>query len=253
MLFYLKKLISAFLLPVPIGVILLLLAFIFLLKNSYKKAKIFLIISILWFGTLSNQTISNMIIAPLENSHKTLFETPNDIKYILVLGNAHFSNENLPITSEVHTTAMNRLTEGLRHYFNLKSIDKNPKLIVSGYSFDDPNSHAQMQKRLAISLGVDELDIITLDTPKDTKEEAIESKKIVNDEKIILVTSASHMKRASMLFQKEGLNIVEAPTNHKVFSSNYPSSYFSAKNLEKVELAFHEYLGMIYSYLKDEI
>jgi uncharacterized SAM-binding protein YcdF (DUF218 family) len=253
MLFYLKKLISAFLLPVPIGVILLLLAFIFLLKNSYKKAKIFLIISILWFGTLSNQTISNMIIAPLENSHKTLLETPRDIKYILVLGNGHKTDENLPISSELNTTAMNRLIEGLRHYYNLKNSGKNPKLIVSGYAFDDPNSHAQMQKRLAISLGVDELDIITLDTPKDTKEEAIESKKIVNDEKIILVTSASHMKRASKLFKKEGLNIVESPTNHKVSYSSYPSSYFNANNLVKVELAFHEYLGMIYSYLKDEI
>ncbi len=54
---------------------------------------------------------------------------------------------------------------------------------------------------MAISLGVNEEDIITLDTPKDTKEEAIESKKIVDGKKLILVTTASHMKRASMLFK----------------------------------------------------
>jgi hypothetical protein len=78
-----------------------------------------------------------------------------------------------------------------------------------------------MQKRLAISLGVSEADIITLDTPKDTKEEAIESKKIVDGKKLILVTTASHMKRASMLFKKEGLDIIESPTNHKYFTSTY--------------------------------
>ncbi len=40
--FVLKKIIAAFLMPVPIGLFLLLLALVFLLKNSYKKAKIFL-------------------------------------------------------------------------------------------------------------------------------------------------------------------------------------------------------------------
>ena len=40
--FLLKKIIAAFLMPVPIGLFLLLLSLVFLLKNSYKKAKIFL-------------------------------------------------------------------------------------------------------------------------------------------------------------------------------------------------------------------
>ncbi|WP_419675955.1 ElyC/SanA/YdcF family protein [Aliarcobacter butzleri] len=247
--FLLKKIISAFLLPVPIGIILLFLALFFLLKNSYKKAKIFLVLGFFWFALLSNQTISNMIISPLENAHPPLKETPKDIKYILVLGNGHKTNDNFPITSELNTTAINRLIEGIRHYKNLE----NSKLIVSGYSFDDVNSHAQMQKKLAISLGVNEADIITLDTPKDTKEEAIEAKKIVGNQKLILVTTASHMKRAVMLFEKEDLNIIASPTNHKFFTSTYPTSYFNATNIKKVELATHEYLGMIYSYLKGEI
>ena len=44
--FVLKKIIAAFLMPVPIGIFLLLLALVFLLKNSYKKAKIFLFLSL---------------------------------------------------------------------------------------------------------------------------------------------------------------------------------------------------------------
>lgn len=48
--FLLKKIIAAFLMPVPIGLFLLLLSLVFLLKNSYKKAKIFLFLSFLWFA-----------------------------------------------------------------------------------------------------------------------------------------------------------------------------------------------------------
>ena len=122
--FVLKKIIASFLMPVPIGLFLLILSLIFLLKNSYKKAKIFLFLSFFWFALISNQTISNMIISPLENSHKALINTPNDAKYILVLGNGHKTNENFAITSELNTTAINRLVEGIRHYKNLKESNK---------------------------------------------------------------------------------------------------------------------------------
>ncbi|WP_418179251.1 YdcF family protein [Aliarcobacter lanthieri] len=250
--FIVKKIISAFILPIPIGILLLFLAFFFLLRNSYKKAKFFLIFCFLWFALLSNQIVSNAIISPLENAYPSLIDTPK-VNYILVLGNAHKSDENLSITSEVKETAINRLVEGIRHYQNLKNDQNNVKLIVSGYSLDDINSHAQMQKRLALSLGVDEADILTLDTTKDTYEEAIQSKKIVENEKLILVTSASHMKRAMLLFEKEGLNVIASPTQHKGYSTSYPTSFFNANNIKKVELAFHEYLGMIYLYIKGNI
>ena len=43
--FVLKKIIAAFLMPVPIGLFLLLLAFSFFTKNSYKKQKYFYFLS----------------------------------------------------------------------------------------------------------------------------------------------------------------------------------------------------------------
>ncbi len=246
--FTLKKIISAFLLPIPIGIFLLFIAFIYLMFNSHKKAKVFLFLGLSWFVLLSFQPISNAILAPLENSHKALIETPK-VNYILVLGSGHKSDESLSITSQIKMTGINRLVEGIRHYKNLEKA----KLIVSGYSFSDKNSHAFMQEQLAISLGVNPNDIIRLDTTKDTKEEAIETKKIVGNESLILVTSASHMKRSALLFEKEGLKIIASPTNHMAYEDSSYSSFFSANNLRKCELAFHEYLGLIYSWLRDEI
>ena len=147
--FVFKKFVSAFLLPIPIGLFLLFIAFIYLMFNSYKKAKIFLFLGLVWFLLLSNQTISNALLVPLENTYKDLLQTPK-VNYILVLGSGHKSDEDLSITSQVKMTAINRLVEGIRHYKNLEDV----KLIVSGYSFSDKNSHALMQEKLAISLGV---------------------------------------------------------------------------------------------------
>jgi uncharacterized SAM-binding protein YcdF (DUF218 family) len=246
--FIFKKIVSAFLLPIPIGLFLLFMAFIYLMFNSYKKAKIFLFLGLSWFLIFSFQPFSNALLTPLESSHKALLETPK-VNYILVLGSGHKSDESLSITSQVKMVAINRLVEGIKHYKNLE----NAKLIVSGYGSNDENSHAFMQEKLAISLGVKQEDIIRLDTTKDTKEEAIEAKRIVEDEALILVTSASHMKRAVLLFQKEGLHVIASPTNHLAYEDDSYSAYFSAKNIRNSETAIHEYLGLLYSYLRNEI
>ena len=246
--FALKKFITAFLMPLPLGLFLLLIGFLYLISNSYKKAKIFLFLGFLWFVLLSFQPISNAIINPLENSQKALLTIPK-VEYILVLGSGHTSNDNLSITSQVAPVGINRLVEGIRIYKELE----NAKLVVSGYGAEDENSHALMQEKLAISLGVKKEDIIRFDTPKDTKEEVLEMKKLVQYKDFILVTSASHMKRANLLFRKEGLNPYLAPTYHLGNKTQGFSSYFSARNFYKVEVAWHEYLGLIYSWLKNEI
>ena len=246
--FIFKKIVSAFLLPSPIGLFLLLISFLYLIFNSYKKAKIFLALTFLWFFLFSFQPFANALLSPLENTYKDLLKTPK-VEYILVLGSEHRSDDDLSITSQVKGIAINRLVEGIRHYKNLENV----KLIVSGYGGFDKNSHAFMQERLAISLGVNPSDIIRLDSPKDTKEEAVETKKILADKPFILVTSAFHMKRSALLFQKEGLNIIPSPTSHLAYEATSLSSYFEAFNIRKCEMAIHEYLGLMYSWLRNEI
>lgn len=246
--FLFKKIVSAFLLPLPIGLFLLLIAFYFLMRNSYKKAKVFLFLGLSWFVLLSFQPISNAIISPLENSYKALLEIPK-VQYILVLGSGHKTNKNLSITSQLGSTAVVRLNEGIKIY---KKLD-NAKLIVSGYKGFDKNYHSFMSKKLALDLGIKKENIIKMDKPKDTRQEAIEAKKIIGTNPFILVTSASHMKRSMLLFGKLGLKPIAAPTYHLAKEEKNFSSIFSSENLYKVKVAFHEYLGLIWAYLKGYI
>ena len=231
--------------PLPIGLFLFIIGLLYLFSNSYKKAKFFLSLAFLWIILLSFQPISNAIIKPLENSHKALLNPPI-VSYILVLGSGHNFDETLSITSQVSMTGINRLNEGIKLYNQIP----NSKLIVSGYGAEEKKSHAYMQEKLAISLGVKSEDIIRFDTPKDTRLEAIQTKKLLGNEKFILVTSASHMKRSILLFKKLGLNPIAAPTNHLGYSSENFKAYFSSFNLYKTKVAFHEYLGLIWAYIR---
>lgn len=243
--FFFKKTVSAFLLPVPIGLFLLLLAFYFLLTNSYKKAKLFLSLGFLWFLLLSLQPISNAIINPLENSHKALLNIPK-VEYVLVLGSGHATNEKLSITSQLSDVAIVRINEGIRVY----RTQENARIIFSGYKGFDINYHSMKSKELAISLGINKNSIINLDKPVDTRQEAIEAEKIIGTKPFILVTSASHMKRSMLLFKKLGLNPIAAPTYHLGHEDKNYSTIFSSENLYKVNVAFHEYLGLIWAYLR---
>ncbi len=102
---------------------------------------------------------------------------------------------------------------------------------------------------IAQSIGVGASDIIVEPNPKDTKDEARIISDIVKDNPFVLVTSATHMKRAVALFEFYGLSPVPAPTYFRVKESGAYSLVPSVRSLEKSEAALHEYLGIIWASL----
>jgi uncharacterized SAM-binding protein YcdF (DUF218 family) len=91
---------------------------------------------------------------------------------------------------------------------------------------------------------------------KDTKDEARLIKDMVGNESFFLVTSASHMPRSVALFKKEGMNPIPAPTDHRIKERQRlsPGMFFPwAGNLIKAELAVHEYLGLGWAKIRNQI
>jgi uncharacterized SAM-binding protein YcdF (DUF218 family) len=212
--FTLKKILSAVLMPLSLGLILFLIGLWFLYTKSYKKAKICLSISFIWILETTYQKVEDNVSA----------------KYILLLG-GDFKG---------------RSFEAIRLY----TLLDNAKIITSGYPGRDDVSEAVKSARKLVELGIPKEDIIMQSEPKDTQEEAQHIRKIVGDEQFILVTAAYHMPRAMELFKKEGLNPITAPTNYLV-EKNYLLSAPSGRNLQKTEIAFHEYLGKTWNKLKE--
>ena len=106
---------------------------------------------------------------------------------------------------------------------------------------------------MAQSLGVPEEDIITLDKPKDTEEEAAAVKQAIGDTPFLLVTSASHLPRAMIFFQQAGLNPLPAPANQLAIDSPlnpWERAIPSPAWLMHSDRASYETLGRVWQRLK---
>ncbi len=126
------------------------------------------------------------------------------------------------------------------------------------YAFKEP----LMMKALAVSLGVPEAAIILEDKAANTFENVKFSKEILDKSKwnkVILVSSPYHMRRASLVFNKIAPDIT-------VFYSPIPASLFYSHgietkgkktwkqtNMRQIEGILHEYLGIAYYLLKGYI
>jgi len=229
--FSLKKLISFFLEPFTFGFLLLTLALLFLLFNSYKKAKITLFISVVYLFLISNSVVSNFLMSPLEDKYKNHENIDiSKVEYILLLGGDFDARFDKVI----------KLSQKLQ----------DAKIITSGYKGGGTIPEAIEARSRLISYGIDEKRIIIQEKPRDTIEEAISIKKLINNKPFILVTSASHMPRAMKIFKKEGLNPIPMATAFRV-KERTSNSYLGIKEIKKIHMATHEYIGILWLEIKD--
>ena len=247
--FLLKKLITMFIMPLSIGMILLLIGVVLIFKHKYVKAKVFLSLSFVWLFFISYPPLANVLLYSLENNYPALKTAPKEVQYIYVLGNGHHTDDTQPITSQVNEVSSVRLNEAIRLY---RQLGEKPTIIVSGYSgLYDPSSGAVMQERLALSLGVPKEKLHLEPLAKDTQEEAQAAKKYIGNAPFILVTSASHMKRAMRFFNYEGLIPIPAPTNHLV-QIKHPHYFtlFDQGALHKTHILWYELVGLLWQKIK---
>ena len=244
MAFFLKKLVGALLMPLPMGFILLAVGAV-LIWRRWQKCGVMLIVTVLsgWF-MLSLTPVVKVIMAPLEFRYPAYASQKVDA--VVVLGGYHRSDSRIPLSSLLSATSLNRLLEGML------ILDQHPtaRLAVSGYAGNDVISNARAMAQVAEGLGLAPSRIMLAEGPKDTAEEAAHWAKVLRGQRVALVTSALHMPRAVYLFEQAGMRVVPAPTR---YLSAGPSDYDwrgwvpSAHNLEYARQAWHEYLGLLWA------
>jgi uncharacterized SAM-binding protein YcdF (DUF218 family) len=74
---------------------------------------------------------------------------------------------------------------------------------------------ADAMARTSISIGVPAQDIRVENSARNTLESAKQVKRLLAGGRIILVTSAFHMKRAVALFKKQGFDVIPAPVGYR--------------------------------------
>jgi uncharacterized SAM-binding protein YcdF (DUF218 family) len=231
--FMLKKILTVALMPWSIAILFSLLALFFLYRNKIRKAKQYIIFSILWAVIMSWAPFADAMLKPLENSYKRLEYVPKDVKYVLLLGGDR----------------KQRAWEVLRLYHQRPDLT----IITSGYSLHGGLSDARKTANLLIESGIPEKNILLQEQSKTTYEEAQDIQELIGKERFILVTSAYHMPRSMKLFQKAGLKPIAAPTDFNMEEESGVMTMLQSHKLEDTEHAWHEYLGMFVYRLQGKI
>ncbi len=225
--FFLKKIISYFILP-P-GVFIILFLVIGLLAKRGSLIRKLSLSGALSLYLLSVEPFKDLIFYPLEKPFRNVRDTSGDV--IVVLGGGSYGSGFLKVST------IRRLIAG---YILHKKTGK--PLILSGGS---PTMGEFLK-----GLGVDPSQIILDINSRDTRENALGVKRIcerIKCRKVILVTSAFHMRRATRTFRTAGLDVAPYPTD---FRSDLKYNLFSLfpkySVLYDSSTALREYLGLIF-------
>ena len=219
----------------------------FLLKKRTLARRIF-IGCVVWFLLVSTPLVPTMVLDSLERQYEPVtveeLADPAASYHIVVLGKGHGFDDRLPANSLLSTKALSRLSEGIRLHLQIP----NSTLILSGYSSSGRTTQAEMLRDTAVLLGVKRENTRIQTEPGNTLEEArVYAAKYSGDEQVILVTSAVHMPRAVMLFERAGVEVIPSPADYQIKGS-WRQVWFrmpSMGSIQKLRDAVHEYAAIL--------
>ena len=153
-------------------------------------------IGLLYLSTLD--PVANALLRPLERAYRGLDDThlPQGIAGIAVLGSTYSPRPGVPITGALNEEGLQRAAEGVR----LAKRYGDVRLVLSGGTPSDSQSmpSARGYEVFAREMGIDPASIVVLDQSLNTADEARALSKLFGRSPFLLVTSATHMKRASV-------------------------------------------------------
>jgi uncharacterized SAM-binding protein YcdF (DUF218 family) len=257
--FAFKKVVSAFLFPVPLSAALLLLGLFFLwFTRRARLGRALVTLGTLLVTFLSYGPISDYLLKGLEHKYQRAAEKGEGVKWVVVLGAGVSCDESLPIGDRLSASSLFRLVEGVRLYREEKERARSRgsgkeaneesgecRLLLSGGGMN-PVKAAEVMAEVARALGAPANDLVLETESWDTEDEARLIKAIVSEDRFILVTSASHIPRAMALFEAQGMHPVPAPAECQVESRKcrkIAPELPSVEGLNKSTAAFHEYMG----------
>lgn len=239
----LKLAADSWLLPLPVGLILICLGLLLRMRTHRGAAHVLMGLGVTVAVAATLAPVANMLLRPLEARYPAVLDASAlqpAPQYVAVLGSGYFPRVGLPVTAALDAVGVVRLAEGIRLLRQLPSA----RLILSGGPRRDEPSIARGYALAATALGVSEDSVILLDTARDTGEEIRALHTRIGDAPVLLVTSAAHMPRAMAFARREGLHAMAAPTGNLAILSTW-SPLPSGSSLRKSEAALHEYEGLL--------
>ncbi|MDX5481041.1 MAG: YdcF family protein [Hymenobacteraceae bacterium] len=246
MFFVLSKILQFFLMPF-LWVLLLLLLAAFLKPQKWRRISLLAALAILL--VLSNPFLANEAWRAWEVEARPVSEVEQYDAAVILTGVTSYRED---IPDRVHTT---RGSDRFLHPLQLYRLGKIDKLVISGGSglvLGDAIPEAEQIEKILLMAGVAEEDIITEGNSRNTRENAVNTAALLekhpNWEKVLLVTSAFHMRRSEACFRKAGVKADSFSTDFYAYERRFtPDEVIipSADAFNKWHLLIHEVAGYI--------
>lgn len=214
--FFILSKVFTFLLSPFIWIILVFLFGFFTKYGFYKRRAFIIAFAMLLF--FSNGFICDQVIKWWELEPVAVNELKPSYDYAIVLGGM------ASYDSTINRIIFHESTDRLLQALDLYSRGYIDTLIISGGSarlMFKERKEASVLKEYLVRLGLPSDRIIADPNSRNTQENAANTLNIIkqpDQQKILLVTSAFHMRRARAVFQKKGFNI-----------DTYPAHFISSK------------------------
>lgn len=252
--FVIKKWLGHLLMPLPFGLSLLLLALLLLWFTRFQRSgKLIATLGVMVITLFALRPVSIELARPLEQANPPFVVADHPhIDAIVVLGNGHVSDPAIPLTSWQNNIALARTLEGVR----LAQAYPQATLVFSGYVAGDTYSNAEVNARMAQSLGIPRSRMRLFENNMDTHDEAVSISRALAGQQVALVTSATHMPRALALYRGQGMAPIPAPTDYTAKVSQQPLPLYSnlprGRYMMYSEAALHEWIGQLWSRLRGQ-
>ncbi|MEO1261590.1 MAG: YdcF family protein [Bacteroidota bacterium] len=248
MFFILSKILSFLIQPFLWVVGLLLFALFSKSRSRKKKALLAAIIMIYFFG---NHIIFNQVVKLWESKTITADQIVRPYKVGILLG-GYSNNSILPRHDRQN---FNKSGNRFFNAYELYQTGKVEKLLLTGGSgklLDRTYLEAESMKEYLMKMGVPEEDILVDTKSRNTYENAIYSKEILEAANIrgnyLLITSAWHMRRAKACFDKAGVSYTPYSVDFLTVEDNWQIGSFLLPNPYRFshwQLLIKEWAGML--------
>ena len=244
--FIIERIIASFLLPPGIFILLLSLCGIwFLSRKRWKEGFAICVIAIaIWL--ISTIFFADVLFRELECSYTIPKSPQGDV--ILLLGCGLY--DGAPDFSGVGAPGeemMARIVTAVR----LQKLLGIPVIVSGGTVFGShTKTEAAVVRRFLEDLGMPHGKIIEESRSRDTIENAENTVKICSRygyKRPVLVTSAFHMRRSVVCFEKAGMKVLPFPANFRTWRNKiYGWQDFLPMGFEGLSTALQEHLGLLF-------
>jgi uncharacterized SAM-binding protein YcdF (DUF218 family) len=253
--FVISKLVETILLPSNLIGLLGVLGLLLLALHRRRSGAVLLVMATLLLAVVGWSPIGVAGLVLLEDR----FPQPTitgDVAGIIVLGGEIDTH----ISSDRGAVAVNDAGERLTAAAELSQRYPDARIILAGGAnhllFGQAKTESAYARDLLVAIGVSDSRIELEEKSRNTCEDAIESKAVVQPkpgEQWLLVTSASHMPRAVACFRAVDFPIIAYPVDYRTRgrADLKALSNSIADGLEAADLAAHEWIGLVaYHFVK---